>query len=379
MIQAVRRIRKNSNGKKLTLTYLILLLTLSFSCVEKKSTENVLYKTEGVATSKTDTLIFTSGIRAIYQDSKGNYWFGSLQEGVAVYNGKSFTYFTRDDGLSDNQIQSIQEDKKGVIWFNTQQGVSSYDGTIMVNHAKADIEKSQTHFPIHGNEPTQGQWMKSEDDLWFAAGNKEGVYRYDGRTLNYIAFPHPKVINPNNLYAVTSISKGKNNTVWFGTYAGVFGYHGKELEVINDETHGLDMEAEPLHIRSIFEDSKGRLWIGNNGIGVLLKEGDTITHFSEKNNLIHPTSRRKGDQSMPGTLEHVFTIAEDGKGNIWFGDRDAGIWKYDGVKMTNYTKNDGLTNDNALSIFLDHKGELWFGMADGNIYTFNGKTFEKQF
>ena len=74
--------------KKLKLIYLILILTLNFSCVDKKSTENELNKNELVATSATDTLKFTSGIRAIFQDSKGNYWFGSLQEGVAVYDGK---------------------------------------------------------------------------------------------------------------------------------------------------------------------------------------------------------------------------------------------------------------------------------------------------
>ena len=46
--------------------------------------------------------------------------------------------------------------------------------------------------------------------------------------------------------------------------------------------------------------------------------------------------------------------------------------------MTNYTKKDGLSNDNALSIFEDNKGVLWFGMADGTLYKFNGNTFEKQ-
>ncbi len=366
--------------KKLKLTYLIFILTLNFSCVEKKSTEKELNKTKLVENSKTDTLKFTSGIRAIYQDSKGNYWFGSLQEGVAVYNGKSFIYFKSEDGLSDNQIHNIQEDKKGVIWFNTQRGVSSYDGTKIVNHTKADMEESQTNYPIHSNEQLQGQWMKSDNDIWFEAGTKEGVYRYDGQKLNYLAFPQQKVHNHyDNLFAVTSISKGKKNMIWFGTYAGVFGFDGNGFTIINDETLGIDRNIAPLHIRSIFEDSKGRLWIGNNGIGVLLKEGDSIINFSEKNNLIHTASGRKGDKSMPGTLEHVFTIVEDGKGNIWFGDRDAGIWKYDGVKMTNYTKKDGLTDDNALSIFEDNKGELWFGMADGNIYKFNGKTFEKQF
>lgn len=366
--------------KKLKLIYLILILTLNFSCAEKKSTENGLNRSEFAEISKTDTLKFTSGIRAIFQDSKGNYWFGSLQEGAAVYNGQSFIYFNSDDGLTDNQIHNIQEDKEGVIWFNTQQGVSSYDGTKIVNHTKANREKSQTNFSIQSNEPLQGQWMKSDKDLWFEAGTKEGVYRYDGLKLSYLAFPPHKVLNHyDNSFAVTGISKGKKKMIWFGTYAGVYGYDGNGFTIINDETLGFDRNITPLHIRSIFEDSKGRLWIGNNGIGVLLKEGDSIINFSEKNNLIHPTSRRKGDKSMPGTLEHIFTIAEDGKGNIWFGDRDAGIWKYDGVKMTNYTKKDGLTNDNALSIFEDNKGELWFGMADGKIYKFNGRTFERQF
>jgi len=100
---------------------------------------------------------------------------------------------------------------------------------------------------------------------------------------------------------------------------------------------------------------------------------------------------------MPGTLEHVFTIAEDSQGNIWFGDRDAGIWKYDGVKMTNYTKKNGLINEFALSIFEDKKGELfeengikywagdekeilekfWKAISHANRFvTFNGRGFD---
>ncbi|MGE3825511.1 MAG: two-component regulator propeller domain-containing protein, partial [Bacteroidia bacterium] len=239
-------------NKKLKLIYLILLLTLNFSCGEKQSTEKEVNKSELVRTSKADTLKFTSGIRAIFQDSKGNYWFGSLQEGVAVYNGKSFTYYNSNDGLTDNQIHNIQEDKEGVIWFNTQQGLSSYDGVKIVNHTKAGIEKLQTKLPIQSNEPLQGQWMKSDNDLWFEAGIKEGVYRYDGQKLSYLAFPPHKVLNHyDNLFAVTGIAKGKNNMIWFATYAGVFGYNGNEFAIINDETLGFDRTIAPLHIRSI--------------------------------------------------------------------------------------------------------------------------------
>ncbi|MBR9923081.1 MAG: diguanylate cyclase [Bacteroidetes bacterium] len=365
---------------KQSLIYLILILTLSFSCVENKSADKEVDKFELASTSKTDSLKFTSGVRSIFQDSKGNYWFGSLKEGVAVYNGKSFIYFTSNDGLTDNQIHSIQEDKEGVIWFNTQKGVSSYDGIKIENHTKSDSQTSPNGFSIQSPTFLQGEWMKSDDDLWFEAGIKEGVYRYDGQKINYLAFPPHKVLNHyDNLFAVTGISKGRNNMIWFGTYAGVFGFDGSGFTVINDETLGLDRNIEPLHIRSILEDSKGRLWIGNNGIGVLLKEGDAIINFSEKNNLIHPTSTRRGDKSLPGTLEHVFTIAEDSQGSIWFGDRDAGIWMFDGETMVNYTIKDGLTNDFALSIYEDHNKNLWFGMADGSVYQFDGKIFERQF
>lgn len=367
-------------NKKMKVICLLLISTLNLSCVDNRPAEERTNKSAGSGIiSKTDTLKFTSGIRAIFQDSKGNYWFGSLKEGVAVYNGSSFRYFSRNEGLPDDQVHSIQEDKEGLIWFNTQSGVSSYDGAKIIDHTKAGTENVLNVLPIQGNDAKVSEWMRSDDDLWFEAGNKAGVHRYDGQKLHYLAFPPQKGLNSSdNLFAVTDIAKGKNNMTWFGTYAGVFGYDGSAFTIINEETSGYDRKTGRLHIRSIYEDTKGRLWIGNNGIGVLLKEGDAIIYFSDKHGLIHRSSKRNGDKSPRGTLEHVFVIAEDNKGNIWFGDRDAGVWKYDGERLVNYTTKDGLANDVALSIYEDRHGELWFGMADGSIYKFNGTSFEKR-
>lgn len=356
----------------------VLFLGLFGSCADRATTAQGLSQAEQAA--GVDTLAFSSGIRAIYEDSKGRLWFGSLQQGVAVYDGKAFSYFTMQDGLPDNQVQHIQEDGQGRIWFTTQQGVSSYSGTRITHHSQAGEDKMPAKFPMPQAAPPVGGWAKLSNDLWFGAGNREGVYRYDGQQLGYLAFPAPKIAEATeNLFALTSMSAGKANRIWFGTYAGVFGYDGKSFTSITDESLGFDRKVAPLHIRSILEDSKGRLWIGNNGIGVLLRAGDSTINFSEKQGLIHPSSGRRGGKSMPGTLEHVFTLAEDGEGNIWFGDRDAGIWKFDGSNMTNYTQKDGLANDFALSIFEDRKGVLWFGMADGRIYTFKDGRFEKRF
>ena len=351
--------------KLFQLICLILILTLNLSCTEKKSGEKEINKSELLSISKTDTLKFTSGIRAIFQDSKDNYWLGIHNQGVSYYDGKSFEYFTTNEGLSDNQIRSIQEDKNDNILIATAKGLSIYDG------------QKFTNYTTMTNEPRL-EWNKTNGDLWFYAGEEEGINRFDGVNMSYLIFPKPKIYKPNDSYGVTDISIDKEGKVWIATYAALFNYDGNMVTIFDHEKLKLK-DNELLHIRSVLADSKGRIWIGNNGIGVLLKEGETIINFSEKNNLIHPTSTRRGDKSQPGTLEHVFAIEEDGDGNIWFGDRDTGAWKYDGKTLTNFTIDNNLSSPMIWTIYKDNSNNLLFGMAGGGVYKFNGKSFDKMF
>lgn len=353
-------------NRKINLIYLILILTLNLSCVEKRSTEKETNKSELVVTSKTDTLKFTSAIRAIFQDSKDNYWFGSHKEGVSFYNGRSFVYYTTNDGLSDNQIRSIQEDENGKIWIGTANGISVY------------VEGKFTNYPSKNNNPIL-DWNVTNGDLWFYAWEEDGINRFDGINMKYLIFPKPKNYNPVNSFGVTGISKDKHGKVWIATYAALFNFDGKTLNTFDNEKLKLN-NNEQLHIRSVLADSKGRIWIGNNGIGVLLMEDNSIINFSEKNNLINPTSTRRGDnKSQPGTLEHAFAIEEDSQGNIWFGDVYTGAWKYDGKTLKNYSVSNNPSNPMIWTIYNDNKNNLLFGMADGKIFKFNGKAFEKQF
>lgn len=355
-------------NKKIKLTFLLLLLSLNFSCVEKKPTEKQTSKPELALTSRTDTLQFTSGIRAIFQDSKGNYWFGSHNEGACYYNGKSFEYFTTRDGLPDNQIRSIQEDKDGTIWFGTANGVCAYS------------KGKFTNYPSRNNNPILN-WNETNGDLWFNAWEEDGINRFDGINMNYLIFPKPKNKNvdiANNSYGVTGISKDKDGNVWIATYAALYHYDDKKVTLFDKEKLNLK-DNERLHIRSVLADSKGRIWIGNNGIGVLLMEGNSTINFSEKQGLIHPSSTRNGNKSEPGTLEHAFSIEEDSQGNIWFGDLYTGAWRYDGKTLTNYSVGNNPTQPMIWTIYKDKNNNLLFGIADGNIYKFNGKTFEKQF
>ncbi len=46
-----------------------------------------------------DTTLVSQYIRSIFQDSKGNLWFGTLGEGVVRYDVKTLTYFSNPDGF----------------------------------------------------------------------------------------------------------------------------------------------------------------------------------------------------------------------------------------------------------------------------------------
>ncbi len=76
---------------------------------------------------------------------------------------------------------------------------------------------------------------------------------------------------------------------------------------------------------------------------------------------------------------HVFAIKEDSKGNIWFGDRDTGAWRYDGKEIKNFIVDSKLNSQHIWNIYEDKKGNLLFVMADNSVYKFNGDGFSKFF
>ncbi len=306
-------------------------------------------------------------IRSIFQDKKGNYWFGTNGAGVYRYD-KTLTQFTVKDGLANNQVVSIQEDALGNIWFGTGAfGVSKFDG-----------EKFTTLSNTNNIKITNGSdndWKSAHNDLWFYAGG--GVFRCRNETLEYLPFEISKFSsNPNTNFPFTLTSfgvycilKDKKGNVWFGTQAhGVCRYDGKSLIWFTEK--GL---AGPA-VLGLFEDSRGNLWFGNNGGGLFRYDGKTLVNFTEQKGLNNDDFKASGKSGL-GTLARVYSINEDNNGNIWIGTVDAGVWKYDGNFLTNYTTKEGLTSNAVNTIYKDNSGELWFGTDSNGICKFNGTTF----
>ncbi len=117
--------------------------------------------------------IVSGNVYCDLQDKAGNIWFSTSGEGVYRYDGKSFTNFTTKDGLSDNDVCEIIEDKAGNILFGTKSGICKYDGKYFSNYSEnVDASKKSISSLLED----------SKGNLWFGVWG-EGVYRYDGKIV----------------------------------------------------------------------------------------------------------------------------------------------------------------------------------------------------
>ncbi|MES2836759.1 MAG: two-component regulator propeller domain-containing protein [Bacteroidota bacterium] len=302
-------------------------------------------------------------IRAIFQDKNNNYWFGTNGVGIYRYDGKILKLFTEKDGLPNNQILSIQEDRLGNIWVSTGAfGVSYFNGKTFTTLSNKENLKLNDNFKLDST------------SLWFFAGG--GAYYCNANFCKYLPLNNSdsKQINPPNIlsqFAVYSILKDTKGNIWFGTQSqGVCCFNGKTFTWFTEK--GLKGPA----VLALFEDSNGNIWIGNNGNGLFKYDGSRLVNFTEQNNLSNKEFLKSG-KSIPGTLARIYSINEDNNGELWIGTVDTGVWRYNGNKLSNYTKENGLTSNAINTIYKNKKGELLFATDNDGICKFNGVFFTR--
>ena len=71
-----------------------------------------------------------NGVLSIWQDRRGFMWFGT-EDGLNKYDGYAFTVYTHDPDdpstISDNLVSTIYEDQSGVMWVGTKGGLDRFD------------------------------------------------------------------------------------------------------------------------------------------------------------------------------------------------------------------------------------------------------------
>ena len=187
-----------------------------------------------------------------------------------------------------------------------------------------------------------------DGNLWFGT-LAFGVARYDGTSLTYFSTKDGLVGDQ-----INGITEDKAGNLWFSTTTGVSKYDGTSFTNFRVEQGLSDNDTW-----SILADSKGTIWVGTMG-GVSRYDGSRFSSFSlpqpEVDNLTYLF-----------TPDLVWCMIEDSEGNIWFGRDGLGVAKYDGKTFTHYTRKDGLSNNNIISVLQDKQGHFWFGSRNTRV------------
>jgi ligand-binding sensor domain-containing protein len=300
-------------------------------------------------TSDFDTTLVSQYIRSIFQDSKGNLWFGTINDGVVRYDEKTLTYFSNPDGFINNSVFAINEDKNGNLWFGTDQGVYRYDGRTFTNYNQED---GLGHVVIS----RKSILVDKSGAIW--VGTHGGVYQYDpsadakgGKCFSL--FPLLRSID------VAGIFEDKNGNIWFASSdRGVFRYDGKSIVNFN-EKEGLSEN----YAGGIAQDSIGNMWFTIKK-GICKFDGKTFTEYTPKDGL--------------GGTEFWGVMIEQ-SGIVWITARgsttrfDPSLPLPNPKAFTVFTSADGL-NCCVQSMFQDNAGNMWWGAGSG-LFRFDGKRF----
>lgn len=301
-----------------------------------------------------------------YCDNAGNMWFGTDGGGVCRFDGNAFTVFNTANGLANNHVWCITEDSKGNMWFGTHGGgASSYDGKIfktynekngLVNNFVKSIFED-----INGN-----YWFGTNGGITLfiaTASNNSNSKLFNGYQKRNLLINRIAVcfVQDNNCDILCGTDSG---VIRFKQWQGAINID-KSATKLYSVAHGL----ADNYVTSIFKDSHNNLWFATK-VGVSL--------FSE-NKVAIRSNISKQDKSFINfnaavglVYNYVTTIAEDHRGNIWFGTRQ-GVSCFNGKIFDNYTVADGLVSNEIKTIAKDKQGHLWFSTYGKGVCRFAGK------
>ncbi|MGY5354476.1 hybrid sensor histidine kinase/response regulator transcription factor [Wenyingzhuangia sp. IMCC45467] len=198
-----------------------------------------------------------NSVRDIIQDKQGYLWFGTLN-GLSRFNGKSFKNYNSIPGdttsLASSRMVKIVEDKKGFIWcwaddLNLQRVNPITNEVINLNK---HILKKQ--FPITGFK------IVNNGDIW-AWGNNgcaRIVYINDTGSINAEIFNIKNGLTNNN---VTNVFEDFNKNIWITTEKGLV-----KMNFSNNQKT-INTYYENIHFTSL-NIYKNNIWLGTESSGV---------------------------------------------------------------------------------------------------------------
>lgn len=357
----VRTIKKGSNG-----TLLIAgphNSSLSFGAVFRYDAR----RTDGQGKSFTNLTSQLGSHRFwdVLEDRRGNFWFTTTDSGVYYCparrsdsaslraGGKSIQHFTTKEGLANNQVLSVYEDKAGIIWFGTGGGISRFDGKSFRNFTSPNAPLF--YKDGHWNHDIHTILEDKTGKLW--VGTRGDAFVYDGKKFTTLTHKGEPFLD------VWGIMEDKNGNIWLSGYNG-FGGNSGGLYRYDGSTFTKVSERGAY---AIIQDKKGNIWTTGpvnpaNWTVQALSRYDVKSLYSEKPTVTEIKSGRA-----------FYGLSEANDGSIWFGDA-TGVYRYDGQTITDFYRKEGQKKysiDTRQSVVI-WKGSMLLGAWDGSTFLGDG-------
>ncbi|NLR93377.1 hybrid sensor histidine kinase/response regulator transcription factor [Flammeovirga agarivorans] len=317
-----------------------------------------------------------------------------------------FSHYTTKQGLSQNDVNCIFQDKSGLMWIGTNDGFSRFDGYEFKNY-RMDTHGLPSNLINSICEDNYGNlWIGSTD---------AGLFRFNLETEKFSFFANtktsPKLITHNN---ITNLVKDPSGNLWFGNSKGlnkVLHQHINDEKIVVEKFYHNPHNHESIlsnYITNLFVDHYGNLWVGSKrGIQLLINPDEKGQYSifkrfnkSEENSVLSVIEGQncllvsyfdgiyqlkvKGIGDSKGEFKKVSDIKSecllsDDNGIIWAGTSD-GLYqlKFDDMRNSldvigyQNSHNNQFVNSNIITaLYKDQLGVIWIGTNGSGINKYN--------
>ncbi len=302
-----------------------------------------------------------SSVKYIVQDKKGFMWFGT-EDGLNKYDGYEFTIYKNNPAdstsISDNNITSLQIDNSGTLWIATfNGGLNIFDPVKEeFKHIKYDSGNTKKD-----NEIILAMLPDHKGYIWIGTYGR-GLIRFNPKENKYVRF----ISNPDDSTSISSnnifsLYEDKDSTLWIGTMGGGVNKYNRDNNSFSRLMYGYknDNGFREKNILAMLKVDN-TLWIGTmeSGLDRLNLKTNTADKF-----LTTPTNSK------------VSSLLKDEKGNLWVGTYK-GLRLHDKKNTTDFsfvTDTADKNNINAETIrciYKDGSGIIWIGTHEDGIYKY---------
>ena len=308
-------------------------------------------------------------VRGVAQDRDGFIWISTLN-GLNRYDGAGFKVYRHDpensDSLSNNLARDLMIDRSGTPWIGTWGGgLNQYDRQ----------KDAFTHYQYDPDDPsslsnniTRTIYEDRAGAIW--VGTMGGLNKLDRERGTFTRYLHDPE-NPNSLSnnIVLSVIEDSTGLFWIGTEGGLDRFD-PETEQFTHYRNDPDDSTSLSHnvVRAIREDHTGNIWLATNkGLCKFVPETNGFTHY-----------QHDPDNPLSLSNNYVTGMYEDRAGRLWVGTWGGGLNRFDPEKetFTHYRQHPSdpysLSNNNVDSIFEDRHGMIWIA-TDGGVNSIDAK------